>query len=476
VKSLDLKEKNSFSLTKYFPFNLVKLEKKRKEEREAEKAAKQLLLEYGATGTRILAGIIQEEYETKLAALPNRIEQFDQMRKSDPTVAACLLVFELPILAATWFIQAASEQEEDKTIAKFISNNLFEEVSITWNDFLRHVLLILPFGFNIFEKVFKLDEETGLIKWKKFAPRLPQTLNQWLLDEEGGLAGIVQEVYIANEYRLVEIPVEKLLVFTYRREGSNFEGVSLLRAAYRSWWTKDKLLKIQAIGLERNAIGTPTIGLPDEYTSRDLEMAKDIVRAWRAHEQMGFIRPPGFVFESSNVEMKAEALQNAISYYDHQIEKSMLSNFLGLGEARKGSYALSKTLKEIYMLALQAIGKDICDTFNKYAIQKLVDLNWPDRKRYPKLTVKGLGELDRETMSEIVERLQRSGFLTADEGLEDFFRKSLDLPEKKMEETKIGVKETTFEEELQVLCEKYNIKKEQLYKKDNKTTMRFLGR
>ena len=53
----------------------------------------------------------------------------------------------------------------DKEIADFVDWNLFENMTMTWDDFLRHALLMLPFGFMVFEKkIFDYLDQDRMIE------------------------------------------------------------------------------------------------------------------------------------------------------------------------------------------------------------------------------------------------------------------------------------------------------------------------
>jgi len=407
------------------------------EEKEQRLKREKLQVELGGTGTLIFSGMIQEEYLSELKTISQRVTAYDKMRKSDAMTQAILLVQELPILSASWFIQPFSDDPLDKEIAKFVEACLFEEMTTTFNDFLKHILLMLQYGFSIFEKVFKM--KNGRICWKKFGPRLPSTIAEWKLDQEGGLQGLKQQVYLQDMYKEIDIPVERLLVFTHNKIGSNFEGVSCLRPAYGHWWQKSKFYKIRAIGLERNAIGTPTITLPQGYTADDMKMARDIVRTWRINDEAGLVLPPGFEWECSQGSINVEALERAILECDAKIAVSALAPFLGLAERERGSYALAKAQSDIFLMSLNGIARNICDTFNKYAIQQLVDLNWrkDQIKGYPTLNCKQIGGIDRELLSNILLRLGRAEFLRPDEPLEDYLRRVFELPERKPERIEV---------------------------------------
>jgi len=50
---------------------------------------------------------------------------------------------------------------------------------------------------------------------------------------------------------------DSVSAFTNGKEGENWEGVSLLRPAYKPWFMKSTLEKIDAIAHERQSLGVP---------------------------------------------------------------------------------------------------------------------------------------------------------------------------------------------------------------------------
>lgn len=50
---------------------------------------------------------------------------------------------------------------------------------------------------------------------------------------------------------MVSIPREKLVIFSFRKEGDNYEGRSVLRSCYKSWYLKDSLYKFEAVKFEK---------------------------------------------------------------------------------------------------------------------------------------------------------------------------------------------------------------------------------
>src|SRR3990172_6604338 len=147
--------------------------------------------ELGQTGTATSAGFVTaQDYNADLSA-PACYDTFDKMRKGDGQVKAALTVIKLPLINAEWKIERASDSPLDRVIAEVIEEDLFGGMNVSWSSWFRQMLLHLDYGVMPFEKVWRLGDD-GLIRLRKLGPRLPRTVQQWLVDEKGGLAGVRQ--------------------------------------------------------------------------------------------------------------------------------------------------------------------------------------------------------------------------------------------------------------------------------------------
>jgi hypothetical protein len=62
--------------------------------------------------------------------------------------------------------------------------------------------------------------------------------------------------------------MDKLIVFVNEMEGMNWWGTSLLRPAYKHWFIKNTLYKIDAIAHERQGLGIPYVSIFTETGPR----------------------------------------------------------------------------------------------------------------------------------------------------------------------------------------------------------------
>lgn len=412
---------------------------------ELKKSERKLLEPLGASGTANFDGFITEEYNTKLSGLQGQ-RVYDEMRKGDAQINATLLSAEMPIRSTKWFIEAAKNkdgevEEKDQEIADFVSMALFEKMCITWDSLLSEILTMLPFGFSVFEKVYEAEDDK--IWLKNLASRKQTTIEKW--ETEDGSAGVTQnlpnevtEGENKGDYR-VSIPDWKLIIFSYRREGDNYEGVPLLRSAYKHWFFKNKFYNFDAVKHEKSSVGIPVMYLGDGASDNDKTAAENIVKNLRANEQMGVVIPGKkedgweFEFADTRVTTSSTEIYESIKHHNREISKNILAQFLELGATESGSRALGDNQTRFFLLAVEGIAKLIADTFNRYIIPELVDFNFDDVENYPKLNFQNLGVIDFESLSKSLKNLADSAIITPDDKLEEHVRGIMDLPAKTQE-------------------------------------------
>lgn len=390
------------------------------------KPKRNLSIELGGSGTPIFSGIIDTgEYQPDLKG-SKLIDAVNQMRWSDASVQLALLTVTLPVLSADWDIIPASEDSQDVEVAEFVKRALFEK--LPWQDNLRQALLSLPYGFFIFETIYMFDED-GKIIWKKWAPRMPKTITAWNT-EKGDLKSVTQTFYQDGDYKTVEIPKEKMLLFVNQKEGDNWLGTSILRQAYKHWFFRDKYYKIDAIATERHGVGVPVITLPEGYTELDKREAEELGRNLRSNEQSYIIRPSSD-WNIEMLDMKSNTIKDPKEMLEHhtrEILKSVLAQFIDLGGRSVGSYALSKDQSAFFLNSMDTVAESIENVINEQAIKPLVDMNFNVRD-YPRINHGDLGITDIAELTTAIQAMIFAGVITPDVELEDYLRKVLKLPE-----------------------------------------------
>lgn len=353
---------------------------------------------------------------------------YDEMRRSDGQVKTILQAIGLPLRQATYYVDPAADDPGSREIAESVEEDFLRSMTMTWDDTLRHILLMLPFGFSVLEKVWEYRDDR--IRPRKLDPRLPQSILRWHWQESGRkLIGPMQSDESGHE---ILLPIEKLLVFTLEREGDNWEGISLLRPLYKAWYIKNNLEKINAIKHDRYGVGVPKAHLPDGVTegSEQWNQAVEMLEDLQAQEQSYVLEPSGWEVGMIGGGEKAgtDALPS-IKYYDESMARTALTMFVMLGQTETGSRALGQSFTDLFLLSLQTYADYICEVMNRFAIREYIDYNW-STKEYPLLKARRIQRLDPATLQLLVQ----AGLITKDDTLEDSLREELNLPDRQEEE------------------------------------------
>lgn len=391
--------------------------------------------EEGASGTAVFSGIITSEEYNPDFYWREAVRIYEQMRRNDYQIFSSLLMCELPIIQATWKVEPATDSPDDIDIASMVETALFHELEQPFTDVIRNALLMLAFGFSVTEKVFKISDD-GSVYWSKFAPRLQRTIWRWWIDATNELRGVQQWTFKNYNYEFVEIPAEKIMVFTNRLEGGNFEGVSVLRTAYKPWFYKEGLLRIMAVGFEREHVGVPVIQLPQGHTAADLARAQSIGKNLRSNESAYVTLPFGWTVDWLHGQAGGRSsshtpILDAIALMDVAISRNVLSQMQNLGSTETGSYALADVQNDFFLMSLQAVANQIAYTFNgksNGAIPQLVRYNFGEQLMYPKLTCARIQSFDSAALSTALSNLARFGVITPDQGMEDYVRDMFGMP------------------------------------------------
>ena len=401
--------------------------------------------EIGATGTDTFAGMLGDtDYNSDLRA-PALYDEYDRMRLSDGTVRGGIEAIKQPLMAAAWFIEPASDSAEDVEIAEFVQANLIDGgMTTSWDDTLRNILLFLDYGSMPMEPVWEIRDWRGspAVWLRKLAPRLPATITEWLLDDNGGLRGIVQDVIKGTLTEQLTIPREKLLLFVHQQEASNFRGHSILRAARKHWDIKRKLEIVDAIGIEKrnNGVDVGTMKGPKDDALK-LAGEKTLMTVHSHDKSYVQEHEDKWVYRVQGIEGQTLPAKDSIDYHDRMILRAMMVEFVALGSGTgAGSFAMHKDKSSIFMMALGGMAKLITNAFNNYLIPQWVGRNW-STDQYPKLAHKRLDTRDATGLANAVAGLVNAGTLKNTEQLEDSLLGELDLPipERLPEEEDIGI-------------------------------------
>lgn len=391
--------------------------------------------------------LTDETFETNPDLMwPKSIEVYDKMRREDSQVGSVLRAVTYPLRSAKWSIDPNGARDE---VVEHIASNLGLPVKgqpvkrplrsrgrFSWSEHLRLALLELVYGHSMFEQVYEIVD--GRAHLSKLAWRPPRTISDIKVAKDGGLVAIVQDGILGlSTSQEITIPVDRLVAYVNDREGGNWLGQSLLRPAYKNWLLKDRMLRAQALTVERNGLGVPLYTgapIPDNASQeerdgwRDAEMKAGlaIAKSFRAGEAAGASITNGAKLELVAVTGKLPDTDGPIRYHDEQIARAVLAHFLNLG-TETGSWALGSTFANFFTDSLNAVAAHIADVTQQHVIEDLVDLNWGENETAPQLVVDQIGSAQAPT-AEAIKSLIDCKALTPDPELEKYLRLAYGLP------------------------------------------------
>ena len=377
---------------------------------------------------------------------PQSIPIYDALRSQDGHVGSVLNAILLPITSANWDLKTDGVRQE---VVDLVRNELGlpapgealnrrRRHGISWVEHITQAAeTTLWAGFCPFEQVYSVapaaeHENYGLedvVHLRKVAQRLPRTITKIEVASDGGLKAIHQTspLSVLDD---VKIPVERLLFYVNRREGSDWSGRSMLRQAYKHWLIKDVLLRLDAQAAERNSMGIPVV----YYTSEDQKAAaEEAVRNFRAGANAGMVLPLTCKLEVVGTSGSTLNLVDRIQYHDREISGSALAMFLDLGhDGGLGSGNIGEVHLGVFMASVQSFANQLAETATEHLVRDLVEHNFGPEEPYPSLTPGDLTANQGISISSLKE-LVDAGIIVPDAVLEEYIRTKNGLPSADLE-------------------------------------------
>lgn len=401
----------------------------------------------GTSGLRRQGGYVYEEFLPNLR-WPRAGKVYKEMADNDPVVGGILYLAEMYIRNVDWIVERASDKPVDIEAAEFLESCM-NDMETSWADTICEILSMLTYGFSFHEIIYKIrrgPNETnrkyrskytdGRIGWRDLPIRSQDSLLQWVFDDEtNDVVAFVQMAY--PNFKTVEIPFSKGLLFRTRVSRRNPEGKSLLRNAYRPWYFKKRIEEIEGIGIERDLAGLPVLQAPetlDLWNDEDERMkalranAETLVQSIRRDSEEGVLLPAGWELKLLSTGSSRQFDTNAIiNRYDNRIAITMLSDLILIGGEKTGSYALAEAKQSLLATSLEAQLYNISDVLNNDAVPRLFHLNnFVGLTDLPRIVP---GQIETPSLKEISLLLRAMGLnIAGDMPLMNYLRKIANLP------------------------------------------------
>lgn len=378
--------------------------------------------------------------------------KLEKMAKTDETIGAMLFVIGSTLTQLEWSHTpcvggrevARDDPEYDKAreFAEF-ADSCLEDMEHSFVEHVEEALTMIWAGFAPCEIVLKKRDgvdsrfDDGRWGFKELPLRDQHSITDWVPDERGKPIRMVQQTTQGGR---VEIPLYKVLHYRTSRVLNDPWGFSLLHACYRPWFLKQRIQESEAVGIDRELCGMPMFKIPSEELvtaaridadgapTAEANAARSRIDAaikaatrMRYNQNAGLVLPSD-VYEDGNGELTNVAkwsfeivassgqrsidARTAARDYDRGMARTLLFQFLHLGDRAGGSNALSEDQSSLALRSLKAIALKISGEFNRKALPLLWLVNALPKKYLPKLEP---GPITEETAEQLGLFLQRLG-------------------------------------------------------------------
>jgi len=410
--------------------------------------------------------------EKKDLKFPYSVQTYKHMRDSCIAIASALNAVQIIALRVPRYIEPYNQTALHKSRADFVDQNLGvtndnNDMTHSFDDFLREALSMNTFGFSIHEKVFRYRLEKdgskyddGKIGVKRLPIRPQHTIEEFKYDDKGReLTGVVQKQAqrrfsylnsIGLKDGAVTIPRERFMLFNADKDNGNAEGLSPLHHVYDTWREYQKYKDLENIASSKNLNGLPVLWMPAEYMTDDEEdetsevykVLKDGISKISVGQQTSLILPSdredvsnagGKLFDFSLMSASSSnitAITAIIQRLTNEIYQCLFADVLQMGNERGGNSNLASAKSSMLNMLVENRIKEIFTVINNDLIPDWFERNGWDKTKTPKLKYGTLKEVDVSTFAKAIQQTKATKTFAVTVKNINYIAEVLGLPER----------------------------------------------
>ncbi|MBQ0112865.1 MAG: hypothetical protein KBT03_07035 [Bacteroidales bacterium] len=229
---------------------------------------------------------VYNRVDPKELEFPHSVYTYDEM-SNNVTIASATTAVDIIALRVPRYITPYDDSETHKQRAKFLDECLgitkdANDMTHSFDDFLREALSMNKYGFSIHEKVFRLRRkkygskfDDGKVGIKRLPIRPQYSIEEFVYSDDGrDLLGVKQALNTKNmstasiakliNNTLAMIPRDRFMLFNAGVSTGKAEGVSPLRGVYYAWRELLRYKDLENIASSKNLNGLPVLYMPAE--------------------------------------------------------------------------------------------------------------------------------------------------------------------------------------------------------------------
>lgn len=327
----------------------------------------------------------QPRYNPDLLLRKQGYQIYDRMC-TDEQVQAVMKFKRDAILSRQWDLtfEADTTLSADGQTARIdLVKQLIGKLKGSFTDSMTYLMRAQRHGFSITEKIydFVLVQNKAYETCVELRPKPPYTF-YFKTDAYGTVTEFGQRAGGTDR----ALDLRKFVHYVCNPDEDQHYGRSELRAAYRSWYMKDVLIKMQALWLERMAGGFLTVTVDKEAEpANPTDIAALNAALGNVKNLSGLLLPRGYALTVTQAAGNGEGFSTAIEYHDLAIAKAALvPNLLGVSNtgSKTGSYSQAQTQLEAFFWTLNSDSNRLESTVQTQLIEDICQRNFADGQ-YP---------------------------------------------------------------------------------------------
>ena len=358
-------------------------------------------------------------YNKRLIHTPEILpEDLSKMMKIDGEISGLFRILSTPLRGAELEVMSPHSRANRET--NFITEVLTAPyadggMTIPLQTVMATIMRMLIDGWSPHEIVWEIKNQE--VRVEKIEYRPVHSIEPQV-DSRNNLSGYVQHLNrvrkdfdgISELNETADIDVSKIMHFVNAPEWNYIFGRSIFIQAFYHFEKKHKLYYISHIAAQINALRLRVLRLP---AALEGEMDKYLEMVAKLGFNSTISLPEGAEIELLDVGDNFPDVMPLIQHHDTQAAKSVLAQVIDLGvEGRTGSFNLSDTHLDVFIVNLELMAKYVANVFNTVLIPKLIDWNF-GTGNYPKVQFQPFDRLVKAQLFDIYKRMSASTTLNA---------------------------------------------------------------
>lgn len=353
--------------------------------------------------------------------------------QADDKVSQCLAIIAEAVLSAPLEITPGAEDDEAEEAAQFAAECFKYLDGQTSEDLCRDLLDALAMGFSLVQKVWREPFPAkhpwkGKVCYRKFIS-MPQETITFKTDALGTIEpdGVWQidparhNIFATRDpVHFAKYPLDRFVLWQWRKRYNNPLGWSLLRGAYDAWFRKRQAVLWWAQYLENFGMPWVEIEGPKQNLADALEtVRRGMVRKLFAHTpdvKLGIISNTGTASNASFTQFIASC--------DAAISNALLNPSLLSANTDTGSRALGETHQDTFNWIVRSVQRSLAACIRSQIVQPLIERNYGDGIDCPNVQ---FAETDEGRMAALLTRIKGALEIGLEVG-EQWARDALSVP------------------------------------------------